>query len=67
MAVAKIVEISGASPKSFEDAIRDGALRATKAVRNIQAVWVDRQKVKKGERDVSEWQVVMKVAFVLDE
>jgi flavin-binding protein dodecin len=45
MSVAKIIEISCESPKSFEDAIQDGITRASKTVHNIKSAWVKEQQV----------------------
>lgn len=36
MSVAKIIEISCESPKSFEDAIQSGIVRASKTVHNMK-------------------------------
>ena len=43
MSVAKIIEISCESPKSFEDAIQDGIAKASKTVHNIKSAWVKEQ------------------------
>jgi dodecin len=67
MAIAKIIELSGASTESFEDAIRKGIERASKTVENIQGVWVQEQHVKVDNNKVTEWRVIMKVTFVLND
>jgi flavin-binding protein dodecin len=45
MAVAKVIEITAASTDSFEDAIRQGIVKASETVRGIQGAWVKEQKV----------------------
>jgi flavin-binding protein dodecin len=40
MTVASVTEISAASSKGFEEAIREGIERANKTLRNIQSAWV---------------------------
>jgi hypothetical protein len=45
MSVAKIIEISCESPKSFEDAIQSGIARASKTIHNIKGAWVKEQQV----------------------
>lgn len=40
MAVAKVIEITSASKKSFEDAIQTGISRAAETVRGIESVWI---------------------------
>ena len=45
MAVARVTEISSTSPKSFDDAIKQGIARATKTLRNVRSAWVKEQRV----------------------
>lgn len=67
MTIAKVIELSASSPKSFEDAIRQGIERASKTIHNIQGVWVSEQHVKVHNNAITEWRVIMKATFVLDE
>jgi dodecin len=67
MSVAKITEISASSNRSFEDAIQQGLSRASKTLENIQSAWVQEQKVKLVDNKISEWRVIMKVTFVLND
>lgn len=66
MSVAKVIEITAESEKSFEDAIKEGVRRTSKTVKKIKGVWVKDQEalVKGGE--VVGFRVSMKVTFVLD-
>lgn len=66
MSVAKIIEISCESPKSFEDAIQDGIARASKTIHNIRSAWVKEQHVVIDNNKVSLYRVDLKVTFVLD-
>ncbi len=66
MSVAKIIEISSESPKSFEDAIVEGINRASKTVRNIKSAWVKEQHVVVENGKVALYRVDLKVTFVLD-
>ena len=43
MPVARIVEISSTSTKSFEDAIVQGIDRANQTLRNVKSAWVKEQ------------------------
>ncbi len=67
MSVAKVSEISATSPKSFEDAIQQGLVRAGKTLRNIRGAWIKEQHVRVTEGKVTEYQVNMMVTFVLDD
>ena len=66
MSVAKIIEISSESPKSFEDAIQDGITRASKTIHNIKSAWVKEQHVVVDNGKVTLYRVDLKVTFVLD-
>lgn len=65
MSVAKTSEISAASSKSFEDAIRKGIKKMGETVSNIEGAWIKEQKVVVKDGDVDEYRVTMKVTFVV--
>jgi len=67
MSVAKIIEISCESSKSFEDAIQSGIMRASKTIHNIKGAWVKEHQVKCDEGAIVEYQVNMMVTFILDD
>lgn len=66
MSVAKIIEISSESPKSFEDAIQNGIARAAKTIHGIKSAWVKEQHVVIASNRVTLYRVDLKVTFVLD-
>ena len=67
MSVARVVEISSTSSKSFEDAMQQGIARATKTLRNVKSAWIKEQEVRiEGDRIV-DYKVNMLVTFVLDD
>lgn len=67
MSVAKITEIQASSKKSFEDAINSGIARADKTLRNVSGAWIKSQKVTIEKGKVTEYRVLMKVTFVLND
>lgn len=67
MSVAKIIEISCESPKSFEDAVQNGITRASKTIHNIKGAWVKEQQVVIENNKISLYRVDLKVTFVLDQ
>ncbi|MFN8187479.1 MAG: dodecin family protein [Gaiellales bacterium] len=66
MAVAKIIEITATSEKSFEDAIEQGVQKADESLHNIKGAWVDGQEVLVDAGKVTGYKVRLKVTFVLD-
>ncbi|HPE61357.1 MAG TPA: dodecin family protein [Thiolinea sp.] len=67
MSVAKISEITASSSKSFDDAIKQGIKRANKTLKNISSAWVADQNVKVEDGKITEYQVRMKVTFILED
>ena len=65
MSVAKVIEISATSPKSFEDAIRQGIARACETVDDVRGAWIKEQEVRLKDGKITEFRVNMKVTFVL--
>jgi len=66
MSVARVVEISSTSSKSFEDAIIQGIDRANKTLRNVKSAWVKEQEAEVNDGKVIAYKVNLKVTFVLD-
>jgi len=64
--VARVIEISAQSSKSFEDAIDSGLARAEKTLRNVTSAWVKEQRVDVKKGKVTGYQVNLLVTFVLD-
>jgi flavin-binding protein dodecin len=67
MSVARVVEISSTSEKSFEDAVVQGVARASKTLREIRSAWVKEQEVKVKDGKIVAYKVNLKVTFVLDD
>ena len=66
MSVARVVEISSTSSKSFEDAIAQGVDRAVKTLRNVKSAWVKEQEAQVENGKITAYKVNLKVTFVLD-
>jgi dodecin len=67
MSVARIIEISATSQKSFEDAIQQGVARATQTLRNLRSAWIKEQSVEIDNGRIVGYQVNLLVTFVLDD
>jgi dodecin len=67
MPVAGVTEIIASSNKSFEDAIQQGIARATKTLKGVTGAWISEQTVKVKNDTTSEYQVNLKVTFVLQD
>jgi len=65
MSVARITEITSASSKSFDDAIREGLARANKTLENVTGAWIKTQEVVTKNGKITEYRVRMKITFVL--
>ena len=67
MGVAKIIEVSSTSPKSFEDAITSGVNRASKTVKEVKGCWVKSMKCDVENGKITLYRVVLKLTFVLND
>lgn len=66
MSVAKVIEISAESEKSFEDAINQGIARACDTIEHVEGAWVKEQKAVIKDGRIQGYRVDLKVTFVLD-
>jgi hypothetical protein len=67
MAVAKIIELVGSSPKNWEDATKNALAEAAKTVKNIKSIYVKRCNAKIENNKIVEYRAVVKIAFVVEE
>ena len=67
MSIVKMVELSSQSPDSWEDATRQAVERASRTVRNIRSVWVKEFEAVVENDQVTQFRVILKIAFQLDE
>ncbi|MBI5284328.1 MAG: dodecin domain-containing protein [Chloroflexi bacterium] len=67
MSVARVTEITSQSPRSFEDAIRQGIRRANETLRNISGGWVKEQQVEVADGKITGYRVNLLVTFILED
>lgn len=65
MSVAKVIELTSASPASIEDAIVQGVAKASETLERVEGVWVQDIKAVVEDGKISEWRVNLKLTFVL--
>ncbi len=66
MAIAKIIEVSAVSDKSFDDAVRVAYKEVSQTVRNVQSVYVEDFIYEPGEAEAGNFRVHCKVTFTVD-
>lgn len=65
--VAKVIEISAASPKGIEAAVQVGLTKVSKSVKGIRGAWVnDIKVVTDAKGKVTEWRVNLRVSFIVE-
>lgn len=64
--IARVTTITSRSDQSFDDAIRVGVKRASETLRHIEGAWVKDQTVVISDGEVTSWQVVLEVTFILE-
>jgi len=65
--VFKLIELTGTSGKSLEDAIQNAVAKASKTVHNMS--WFEVTETRGAIRDgkVAQWQVTLKIGFKVDD
>ena len=66
MSVAKVIEVTASSPKSFEDAVALGVAKAAESLHGIRGAWVSEQSAIVEDGKVTEYRVTMRISFLLD-
>lgn len=66
MSIAKVIEITAESEKSFEDAIQQGIAGATETLDNVRSAWVQEQQVVVKDNKIQCYRVNLKVTFVVE-
>ena len=67
MSISRITEGISTSTVSFDDAIKKGVERAARTLDNVNGAWVLDQKVIVANGSISEFQVTLKITFVLND
>lgn len=65
--VYKLIELTGTSTTSVEDAIRNAVARAAKTIRHMRWFQVTETRGEIRDGNIQHWQVTIKVGFTLDE
>ena len=65
MSVAKVTEITASSATSFEDALQQGIIRASKTLDNVQSAWIQDHEVDIEGGKITKYKVRMKITFIL--
>jgi flavin-binding protein dodecin len=63
MAVVKIVELIGSSPKGWEYATKNALAEAAKTIKNIKSVYVKRCNAKVEDNKIVEYRAIVKNRF----
>jgi dodecin len=67
MAVARITEVVGGSPKSWDDAVQQALSRANKTIRGLTGIEVTKMNAHIENGKITEYRAHMKITFILDE
>ena len=65
MTTAKIIELIGSSPESWEDATKNALAEAELTIKNIKSLYVKSCKAKVENNKIVEYRAVVKIAFVV--
>lgn len=65
--VYKLTELTGSSPVSIDEAVRNAIARASKTIRNMRWFEVTETRGQIDNGTVAHWQVTVKIGFTLDD
>lgn len=63
MAIVKVVEVIASSEKSFDDAVRNALVEASKTIKNIDSIYVKSQKAHVKNNKIISYGVNCKISF----
>ena len=63
MGIAKIIEISSSSKKSFDDAVQQALAEASKTIKNIDSIYVKDMKCHVKDNKIATYGVICKISF----
>jgi flavin-binding protein dodecin len=65
--VYKLLELTGSSAKSFDDAVQNAIAKASKTMRNMQWFQVMETRGHIADGGIAHWQVTVKIGFTLED
>jgi hypothetical protein len=65
--VYKLLELTGSSAKSFDDAVQNAIVKASKSMRNMHWFQVTETRGHIADGKIAHWQVTLKIGFTLEE
>lgn len=65
--IYKLIELTGSSTTSIEDAIQKAVAKASKTIRNMRWFEVVETRGQVDNGKVAHWQVTLKIGFTLDD
>ena len=64
--IAKMIELSADSEKSFDDALQAGIKRACETIKNVRSVWIKDKEVLIENNAAKTYRLHLKVTFMLE-
>ena len=65
--VYKLLELTGSSKSSIEDAVQNAIVKASKTIRNMHWFQVTETRGQIADGKIAHWQVSLKVGFTLED
>lgn len=67
MAVLKVIEVMADSPNSWQEAAENAVKEAGKTVKNIKSVWIQDQDAVVKDGKITEFRVITKITFAVED
>jgi dodecin len=67
MAITKIIEVIAGSEKSFDDAVQNALMEASKSVKNIRSIYVKEMNANVEDNKIVSYGVNAKISFIVED
>ncbi|MBZ9730042.1 dodecin family protein [Salegentibacter sp. JZCK2] len=65
MSIVKVIEVIATSEKSFDDAVKNALIEASKSVKNIKSIYVKDMNAKVNDNQIISYGINAKVSFTI--
>ena len=66
MSIVKVIEVIASSENSFDDAVKNALVEASKTIKNIKSIYVENMKANVKDNKIVSYGVNAKISFTID-
>jgi flavin-binding protein dodecin len=66
MKIITVIEVIASSETGFDDAAQNAIIEASKSIQNIQSIYIKEMKAKVENNQITSYEIIGKISFVVD-